>query len=440
MYIHQGLELWGGTESTINRVGDRYFDQNLWSGHRDRVEADLSCIAALGIRTLRLPLLWEFFDETGTAAPGDVCWDSFDRTLAAMQRLYLQPIVGLVHHGSGPRNTDLLDSAFPEKLAAYALQIAKRYPWVMDYTPVNEPHTTARFSCLYGHWYPHHHSVPSYLRALLHEVRATVLAMQAIRTIQPEARLIYTEDGGSIFSTPECESYRLLRDSRRWLGTDLLCGIVTEAHPLYEDLLEHGISPEELRWFVHHPCPPAVLGLNYYLTSDRFLDHRVDLYPQGFCGGETGTDPLVDIEALRVRPEPLPGVQHILDEAWRRYGLPVAITEVHLCGSPEDQIRWLHEIWTSAQAARDNGVDVRAVTVWALFGSWNWSNLCTRDANAYEPGVFDTSAGMPQATAYTGFVQQLATGKPALAEALQEPGWWTRPDRITFAAPVDQPA
>jgi len=50
-------ELWAGVECTINRVGDEYFDQLRFSGHRDRLE-DLDRFAALGIRTLRYPVLW----------------------------------------------------------------------------------------------------------------------------------------------------------------------------------------------------------------------------------------------------------------------------------------------------------------------------------------------------------------------------------------------
>ena len=56
---------------------------------------------------------------------------------------------------SGPRSTSLVDPAFAEGLAAFARAVAERYPWVEDFTPVNEPLTTARFSGLYGHWYPH---------------------------------------------------------------------------------------------------------------------------------------------------------------------------------------------------------------------------------------------------------------------------------------------
>ena len=62
--------------------------------------------------------------------------------------------MGLVHHGSGPAGTDLLDEGFAEGLARFARAVAERFPWVEDWTPVNEPLTTARFSALYGHWYP----------------------------------------------------------------------------------------------------------------------------------------------------------------------------------------------------------------------------------------------------------------------------------------------
>lgn len=422
---HKGLQLWGGVECTINRVRDHYYDQNQWSGHRSRVSEDLQQIASVGVRTLRTALHWEQFAKTRS-------WDDFDRMLGTMQRLEIQPIVGLVHHGSGPAGTDLLDPAFPEKLASYACQVARRYPWIRDYTPVNEPHTTSRFSCLYGHWYPHHRNMKSYVRALLHEIKATVLAMRAVRMHQPEARLIYTEDGGSIFSVPELEAYRVEREHRRWLGTDLLCGMVTLEHPLYEFLLAQDVTVEEIGWFAENPCPPDVLGLNYYVTSDRFLDNRVDQYPDEYRGGDSGFEPLVDVEALRVRPEGITGVGSMLKEAWERYGIPVAITEAHLGDNSDNQIRWLAEVWQQACAARDAGVDVCAVTVWALLGSWNWCSLCTRDLQVYEPGVFNVSGGHPVPTPLAAFVEQLAQGYLPSHPALAEAGWWTRADRVTY--------
>ena len=145
------LALWGGIEPTQNRVGDRYFSQLDQSGHHARVD-DLDRCAALGLRTLRYPVLWERTMPEAGAGPD---WRWPDERLARIRALDIRPIVGLVHHGSGPPHTSLLDPQFPTKLAAFAHAVAARYPWVCDYTPVNEPLTTARFSALYGLWYPH---------------------------------------------------------------------------------------------------------------------------------------------------------------------------------------------------------------------------------------------------------------------------------------------
>ena len=76
--------------------------------------------------------------------------------------------------------------SFPEKLAQYAAAVARRYPWVTDYTPVNEPLTTARFSCLYGHWYPHERDALLFAKAFLAQCRGIVLSMRAIRAINPD--------------------------------------------------------------------------------------------------------------------------------------------------------------------------------------------------------------------------------------------------------------
>ncbi len=166
------------------------------------------------------------------------------------------------------------------------------------------------------------------------------------------------------------------------------------------------------------------------MTSDRYLDHRLELYPPR-AGGDTGDEPLVDIEAVRVRWEGLAGVGTILRQAWDRYGLPVAITEAHLGCDPLEQTRWLYEAWSEALAARDAGVDVRAVTVWALLGSYNWCHLCTQDTGSYEPGVFDLSDGPPAETALSELVKKLIAGDEPAA-AIMEAGWWRQPDRFTI--------
>ncbi|GAC1653015.1 MAG: hypothetical protein NVS9B15_13640 [Acidobacteriaceae bacterium] len=344
-------------------------------------------------------------------------------------RLGIRPIASLVHHGSGPSHTSLLDPQFPEKLARYAEQVAERYPWLDAYTPVNEPNTTARFSGMYGTWYPHHLSRTSYLRALLHQLKGTVLSMQAIRRVRSDAQLVQTDDVGRISGTEELRETWELLNARQWLTYDLLGGSVDRSHPLLPYMLDAGIEEREILWFQDNPCPPSVVGVNYYATSDRYIDHRVALYPSSRMSAEGR---FVDVEAVRVRSAGLTGADALLREAWQRYGVPVAITEVHLGCSIEEQIRWLAEQWQSAERVRREGVECIALTVWALLGSFYWNQLVTRENGHYEAGVFDVSSGIPQATELADVVAQLARGEKPRHAALSHRGWWHDDERACF--------
>src|SRR5512141_2391489 len=106
------LELWGGIEPTHNRVGDRSYSQLERSGHHARL-TDLERCAELGIRTLRYPVLWERTMPDPRTEPD---WRWSDERLARLRDLRIKPIVGLVHHGSGPPHTNLLDPEFADKL------------------------------------------------------------------------------------------------------------------------------------------------------------------------------------------------------------------------------------------------------------------------------------------------------------------------------------
>jgi dTDP-4-dehydrorhamnose reductase len=182
--VRPPLALWGGHECTLNRVGDRYVDQSRLSGHFSRSD-DLDAFAALGIRTLRYPVLWE---QVSPDFPERCDWHCHDKRLARLRALGVDPIIGLVHHGSGPAYTDLLDDGFAAGLARHAGRVAARYPWVEAWTPVNEPLTTARFSALYGHWYPHQRDERCFWLALLNQIDGVGAAMQAIRAVIPGAQ------------------------------------------------------------------------------------------------------------------------------------------------------------------------------------------------------------------------------------------------------------
>jgi dTDP-4-dehydrorhamnose reductase len=421
-------ELWGGVECTVNRVGEQYFDQLERGGHARRA-ADLEQFAALGLRALRYPVLWE---RTAPGEVRDADWTWPDERLKRLRALGLRPVVGLVHHGSGPRHTNLKDPDFPSKLAAYARAVAERYPWVEDYTPVNEPLTTARFSGLYGLWYPHGRDDRTFARAMLTQARAVVVSMRAVRQVNPAARLVQTEDLGKTHSTPHLDYQARFENERRWLTFDLLAGRVTRGHAVWDYLRWVGVEERELEWFAENRCPPDLIGLNYYLTSERFIDERLERYPPSTHGGNH-RDRYADVEAVRVRAEGVAGPRALLREAWERYRLPLAVTEAHLGCTREEQLRWFHEVWAAACALRrEEGVDVRAVTAWALLGSFDWNSLATCDGGHYEPGAFDVRAPRPRPTALARMLTDLAAGRAHTHPALEGPGWWQRLERLLY--------
>ena len=96
-----------------------------------------------------------------------------------------------------------------------------------------------------------------------------------------------------------CATRRRTRIERRWLSLDLLAGRVGPGHPLYRFLVDAGIGEAELDAFEDGAATPDLIGINHYLTSDRFLDDRTHLYPELAPGGN-GRDRYVDAEAVRV--------------------------------------------------------------------------------------------------------------------------------------------
>lgn len=426
------LELWGGLECTVARVGDVFRNQSVETGHHAR-EDDLERIAELGVRTLRYPIVWE---TVSPDAPDQCDWDWHDRRLNRLRELGIRPIAGLIHHGSGPHYTHLLDPEFPKLFAAHAARVAERYPWIELYTPVNEPLTTARFSGLYGHWYPHGTGYESFLQALVNQCLAVVLAMQAIRRVNPAAKLVQTEDFGKTFSTPALAYQADHENERRWLSFDLLFGRVNRDHPWWGTLTWFGVSEADLDFMVENATPPDIIGINHYLTSERYLDHRAPRYPQHHWG-HNGREPYADVEAVRIQAlDDEVGPAARLREVWERYQTPIAVTEVHHGCTRDEQLRWLAEVWKGAEAVKAEGADIRAVTIWSLVGTVDWNSLLTRQAGIYEPGAFDVRSSPPRPTALAVAARSLAQTGRFDHPVLDRLGWWRRDSR--FYVPLNR--
>jgi dTDP-4-dehydrorhamnose reductase len=199
---------------------------------------------------------------------------------------------------------------------------------------------------------------------------------------------------------------------------------------MWNFLLEFSITEAELEGFIECPCPPDLLGVNHYLTSDRFLDHKVERYPPD-QRARAGNWRFVDTEAVRACADCPVGFTGVLRDVWNRYSIPIAMTEVHLGCTREEQMRWFAEALESAQDLRCEGVDLRAVTAWSWLGAFNWNVLVRRDAGHYETGVFDIRSPKPRPTALARLIRTAAACEQLRHPLLDSPGWWSRAERLT---------
>ncbi len=417
-YQSCNLELWGGIECTINRIGDSFRDQLQYARHYER-EDDIDKIAALGISALRYPVLWEAHQQN--SEEDRIHWSRTCRQLEKIRSYNISPIAGLVHHGSGPAFTHLNDPLFPEKLAVYASKVAGQFPWIDYFTPVNEPLTTARFSGLYGCWFPHKKNQLDFILMLFNQLKAVVLSMKAIRKINPMAKLVQTEDLAKTHSTSLLSYQADFENQRRWLTYDILCGKLNREHFFWDYFISLGIKESMMSFFLENPCPPDIAGFNYYVTSERYLDEKVELYPKN-THGRNANHFYADIAAVRaIKPT---GIKSLLTEAWDRYRLPMALTEIHMNCSREEQMRWFSEAWDTCLELQKEEVQVKAVTAWSLLGAFDWNSLLTREEKHYEIGVFDITKNNLRPTALAKMMKSIASSGEYNHPVLHEKGWW----------------
>jgi dTDP-4-dehydrorhamnose reductase len=430
------IPVWGGIECTVHRLGDNFGDQLKRNGHDVRV-SDLKLIAELGIKTLRYPIIWERIAPHGLAKAD---WSWTDERLWLLKEANINPIAGLLHHGSGPSYTSLIDPDFPLKFTDFAVAVAERYPWLEIFTPINEPLTTARFSCLYGVWYPHLKSDHAFSTAVLNESKATILAMREIKKIIPNAKLLQTEDLGKCHGTKKLQYQCDFENERRWISLDILTGNLMRNVTMCEFFRKSGgISAAALEYFAENYYSPDIIGINHYITSERFLDDDRKKYPQ-WSYAENGKHKYSDIDILRADIHKREGHYKILKSVAERYNLPIAITEVHLGSSRDAQLRWFMEAYEACARLKREGTDIRAITAWSLLGAYDWNSLLTQENNFYESGAFDIRSGNPRPTAIAHLIQQLCEQKSPDHPVLQADGWWKNKDHVHFAFGVSENA
>ena len=378
------------------------------TGHYQR-EGDVALLASLDIAATRYPILWE---AVAPDAPErrDYAW--CDRRMRALNEAGIEAIVTLLHHGSGPQYTSLIDDDFPNLFADFARATAVRYPHVRRWTPINEPLTTARFSTLYGVWYPNATNDEAFGKAIVNETLAILFAMRAIRETIPDAKLVLTEDlQGFTAADRHVADYVAHKSERRYLSAELIMGRVTPGTAMWTYLVRRcGVPQERLFTLQAMAMPIDLMGWNYYPNSERFLS-------------TDGLHHSSNVALVDVAPERL-DARALLRAAWQRLRIPFALSEVHVIGNESERARWMLQRYRDVEALRAEGVDVRAFGAWAAFGMVDWTSLLLNRDGFCEDGVFtcEPASGIPQPTRVSEVLRCLANG--VVPEVPPAPGWW----------------
>lgn len=363
--------VWGaGVEcSFLPHLGVDQFD---WTQHNRFWREDLRrAREELGIRTLRYALPWHRIESQR----GTLDWSFGDERIELCAELGIELILDVMHFGTPLWLKQAVgDPEFPEALESFTEAIVARYRTsVKTWSPFNEPLVAALFSGDFGFWPPHQRKWRGYMPVLSRIMQAVNRSIRAIRRTMPDATVLLC-DAAENYRTRHTQLADEVRrrNLRRFVALDLLLGRVDQHHPLHSWLTSYGMSEVDLEWFRTHIQSPDVIGLDYYAHGDWQLD-------------------VVSGGAVRQRRAENPaGLYGVAGAYWKRYGIPMMVTETSIEGQAINREIWLEGIVDHARRLREGGIPLLGIIWWPLLDQIDWDGALThRIGKIHEVGLFN---------------------------------------------------
>jgi hypothetical protein len=296
--------------------------------------------------------------------PGAFDWSWTDEVVPRLLETGAEPIIDLVHYGTpGWLEDSFLNPAYPDRVAEYAVAFATRYRKRLKwYTPLNEPRVNAWYAGKIGLWPPYRRGWSRALREVDEE----------IRLVHVDATDLYTSED------PGLAAEVARRQEIVFLAIDWMLGRVGHGHPLWEWLLQRGMTEVQLAWFQENPVPFDILGVNEYpLFSWKWLVRT----PRGLRQRMPYAPPEILAELGRLY--------------WRRYGMPMMITETADRGPVARRLRWMEQSIAVVRELREEGIPLVGYTWWPMLALVTWAyRVGSRPAAEYllQMGLWDLRA------------------------------------------------
>ncbi len=305
--------------------------------------------------------------------PDKYDWEFADLTFHKLRELRVTPIVDLCHFGVPDWIGNFQNRDWPVLFAEYAEALARRYPWLRFFTPVNEIHIAATFSAQFGWWNERLRSDRAFVTALHNLAKANVLAMHSILEVNPKAIFILSETSEFHHpKDPSCAATAHIYNQKRFLSLDLTFG-----HPvtfeMYEYLMDNGMKRDEYHWFCNnHRKEHCVMGTDYYETNEHLVHND---------GSLSGSGEIF-------------GYYVITHQYFDRYRLPVMHTETNLSDAARAPV-WIRKEWANVHRLREDGVPIIGFTYYSLTDQVDWDTALVEDNGNVNPlGLYDLDRQM----------------------------------------------
>jgi beta-glucosidase/6-phospho-beta-glucosidase/beta-galactosidase len=339
-------------------------DQLRECNHYDRFKEDLALVKNLGLKVLRYGLPYYAMHR----GVGRYDWSFADEALAEIKRLGITPILDLMHFGVPDWIGDYQNPELPIHFAQFAGAVAKRYPWVRFYTPVNEIYVTARVSGKDGLWNEQLKTDQGFVTALKHATAASILATQQIARHRPDCVIVQSESAEYRHEACATVSQETrMFNELRFLSLDLLYARAPSAEVcLY--LLDNGMTRREYDWFMAG-SPPGyqIMGNDYYGRNEQIKlpDGRIERY----------------MDVL--------GWYQITKQYYLRYHRPIMHTETNVFEAEQGPM-WLWKQWMNILQMRSEGVPVLGFTWYSLIDQVDWdTELAEQNGRVNACGLYD---------------------------------------------------
>lgn len=305
------------------------------SDHYERYEADFDLLSQMNLNSYRFSIEWSRVEpEEGT-------WNSeaiahYVEYVKALRARQIEPVVTLFHftlpvwfseRGGFERRANV------KYFVRFAEKILSELGGLVKYViTVNEPTIYATKSYYSQEWPPMVHSKIKTWQVLRNLALAHNRVFKLSRTLNRRYKVSVAHNTAYYYPGDNAWLSRVSAQWMQFFGDDYFLRKVTKQ------------------------CD--FLGVNFYF-SNRVYGYRVH-----------NPDERVSDLGWDLSPANL---QYALERLYRKYNLPLIVTEAGLADADDAQRKWLiAEHIMAMQRAQDEGVDVRGYLHWSLLDNYEW--------------------------------------------------------------------